>query len=181
MLFEPLPLAGAFRIRMEKKEDERGFFARTFCARELAAQGLRSTFVQGGVSSNRTRGTLRGLHWQAEPHAEDKLIRVTRGRMWDVLVDVRPDSPTFTRWHGETLTADEGVLLYAPRGFAHGFVTLEDGCEVAYQMTEFYEPAAIRGARYDDPAFRIEWPLAEDLILSEADRSHPPFDRGLSR
>jgi dTDP-4-dehydrorhamnose 3,5-epimerase len=177
MLFEPLPLAGAFRIRAEKHEDERGFFARTFCARELAAHGLRADFVQGGVSWNRIRGTLRGLHWQAEPHAEDKLIRATRGRIWDVLVDLRPESPTFLQWHGEHLDAGEVALLYVPGGFAHGFVTLEDDCEVTYQLTAFYEPGAARGARFDDPAFGIDWPLREGLILSERDRAFPPFGR----
>jgi len=177
VIFEPLPLAGAHRIRLERHADERGFFARTFCEREFAAHGLASRFVQGAVSWSRARGTLRGLHWQAEPHAEDKLIRATRGRIWDVIVDLRAESATFTRWHGETLVASEAMLLYVPRGFAHGFVTLEDDCEITYQMSAVHEPAAARGARFDDPAFAIDWPETGRLILSERDRCFPPFGR----
>jgi dTDP-4-dehydrorhamnose 3,5-epimerase len=175
LIFEPLPLAGAFRVRLERREDERGHFARTFCAREFAAQGLVSAFVQCSTSYNRLRGTLRGLHWQAEPHGEEKLVRATRGAFWDVIVDLRPDSPTFRRWHGETLDADGDSMIYVPRSFAHGFVTLRDDTEVFYQISALYEPSAARGARFDDPGFGIRWPMAEDPILSERDRGFPPF------
>jgi len=177
MIFEPLPLPGAFRIRMEKREDARGSFARTFCAREFSEHGLSASLVQCNTSYNRLRGTLRGLHWQDSPHGEDKLVRATRGALWDVLVDLRRDSPTFLRWHGETLNADNGVMLYVPCGFAHGFVTLRDDTEVFYQMTTFYVSEAARGARYDDPAFAIRWPGVESLVVSERDLAFPPFDQ----
>lgn len=175
MIFEPLPLAGAFRIRPQRHEDERGHFARTFCAREFAAHGLNPGLVQCSTSFNRRRGTLRGLHWQAPPHAEDKLVRITRGAVWDVMVDLRPGSPTFRRWHGEELNQENGHALYIPQGFAHGFVTLRDDSEVFYQMSVFFDASSARGARYDDPAFSVEWPLAEPFILSPRDLAHPPF------
>lgn len=175
MLFESLPLAGAFRVRLEPHKDERGHFARTFCAREFAAHGLNPGLVQCNTSFNRGRGTLRGLHWQAAPHAEDKLVRATRGAVWDVLVDLRPESPTYRQWHGEELNQENGVGLYIPQGFAHGFVTLRDNSEVFYQMSAFYEASSARGARYDDPAFEVAWPVREPLILSPRDLAHPPF------
>jgi dTDP-4-dehydrorhamnose 3,5-epimerase len=174
MLFDPLPLAGAFRVRPQRLEDARGHFARTFCAREFADHGLNPGLVQCSASFNRARGTLRGLHWQAEPHAEDKLVRVTRGAVWDVLVDLRPGSSTYLRWHGEELDAENGNALYIPRGFAHGFVTLRDDSEVFYQMAQFFEPSSARGARYDDPTFGVNWPLPP-AVISERDLSHPAF------
>ena len=152
MIFEALPLHGAFRIRLEKREDVRGHFARTFCAREFSEYGLTTSWVQCSTSFNRSRGTLRGLHWQADPKAEDKLVRATRGAVWDVIVDLRADSPTFRRWHGEELSADNGVMFYIPKGFAHAFVTLRDDTEVFYQISEFYEADLARGARA--PAWR---------------------------
>ena len=176
MIFEPLPLAGSFRIRLEKREDARGSFARTFCAREFQAHGLNTSWPQCNTSFNRARGTLRGLHW-TKP-GEDKLVRVTRGSLWDVLVDLRPESPTFRRWHGETLDADNGVQLYIPRGFAHGFVTLADATEIFYQMASFYDPKIAHGARYDDPAFNIQWPISGGLTVSDGDLHHPPFQIG---
>ena len=175
MIFETLPLPGAFRIRLEKHEDSRGHFARTFCAREFAAHGVNPSLAQCSLSCNRARGTLRGLHWQADPHAEDKLVRATRGSLWDVMVDLRPDSETFLRWHGEELSAGNGVMFYIPKGFAHGFVTLHDDTEVFYQISEFYESESARGARFDDPAFKIAWPLTEGLVISERDLAFPPF------
>lgn len=175
MIFEALTLPGAFRLRPERHEDNRGFFARTFCAREFEAVGLNPALVQASLSHNRRKGTLRGLHWQKEPHGEDKLVRVTRGAVWDVLVDIRPGSSSYLRWHGEELSADNGVALYIPRGFAHGFLTLAPDSDVAYQMAAFYEPAAARGARYDDPAFGIRWPLSGDITLSDKDAAYPPF------
>src|SRR5665213_121374 len=174
MIFEALPLAGAHRIRQERHEDFRGYFSRTFCADEFSKHGLNPALAQCNTSFNKLRGTLRGLHWQASPHAEDKLVRATRGSIWDVLVDLRPDSSTFRQWHGEILDADNGVMLYIPRDFAHGFVTLSDDAEVFYQISEFYAGESARGARYDDPAFSIRWPWSENLILSERDLAFPP-------
>lgn len=175
MFFEPLKLPGAFRVLPDRKEDARGHFARTFCAREFAAHGLNPALVQCSVSFNARRATLRGLHWQADPHAEDKLVRVTRGAIWDVLVDLRVGSPTFRKWHGETLSAENGAALYIPRGFAHGFVTLEDASEVFYQMSEYFVPEAARGARFDDPAFGVRWPVTDDLTISDRDLAFPGF------
>lgn len=180
MLFEPLPLPGAFRLRLQKLGDDRGHFARTFCAREFEDHGLNRALAQCNTSFNRLKGTLRGLHWQTETptgHAEDKLVRVTRGAVWDVLVDLRP-GPTFRQWHGEELTADNGVSLYIPKGFAHGFVTLRDDSEVFYQMSEFYDGGSARGARFDDPAFGIAWPGPGPYIQSPRDLDFPAYDIG---
>lgn len=177
MLFEPLPLSGAFLVRPEPHKDERGHFARTFCAREFAEHGLDAGIVQCSTSYNRLRGTLRGLHWQAAPHAENKLVRVTRGAVWDVVVDLRPESPTFRHWHGEELSEDNGNAFYIPHGFAHGFITLSDHTEVFYQIGQYFEPAAARGARYDDPAFGITWPLGP-TVISGRDLAHPVFAPG---
>ena len=174
MRFRPLGLPGAFAIDLEPHADERGFFARSFCAREFAAAGLDSRLVQASLSWNPRRGTLRGLHWQAEPHAEAKVVRCVRGRIWDVLVDVRPGSLAFRRHHALELSADGREAVYIPPGVAHGFLTLEDGCEVHYQVSQFHAPDAARGARFDDPAFAIPWP-APVMVLSERDRSWPPF------
>lgn len=178
MRFEPLPLAGAWRVLPENRGDARGHFARTFCAREFEAHGLNPALAQANLSFNAKRGTLRGLHWQCAPHAEDKLVRVTRGEVWDVLVDLRPDSPSYRKWHGESLSEESAVQLFIPRGFAHGFVTLRDDSEMLYLMSEFYEPSSARGARYDDPAFAIDWPLTRDLVVSERDLAFPPFGPG---
>ncbi len=176
MIFEALSLPGAFRITIEKKADARGHFSRTFCAKEFANVGLYPSWIQSNASFNSSRGTLRGLHWQAAPHAEAKLVRVTRGSLWDVIVDVRPDSATFLKWHGETLDEDNGVMLYIPEGFAHGFVTLKDNTEIFYQMSTLYEPASVRGARYDDPAFKIQWPFLNEPIVSDRDLAFPAFN-----
>lgn len=181
MIFEALSLPGAFRILLEKKADVRGHFARTFCADEFSDQGLHPVWVQCNTSFNRIRSTLRGLHWQAAPHAEAKMVRVTRGALWDVMVDLRPDSPTFLQWYGETLDEDNGVMLYIPEGFAHGFVTLRENTEIFYQMTALYDPDYARGARFDDPAFKIKWPVTEGLIMSERDLAFPSFNPGPTR
>jgi dTDP-4-dehydrorhamnose 3,5-epimerase len=175
MIFESLPLAGAWRVLPEKREDARGHFARTFCAREFAARGLNPALAQANLSFNAKRGTLRGLHWQAEPHGEDKLVRVTRGEVWDVLVDLRSGSPSYRKWHGEVLSAENAAQLYIPRGFAHGFVTLRDDSEMLYLMSEFFSPESARGARFDDPAFAIGWP-ERGAVVSERDLAFPPFD-----
>jgi dTDP-4-dehydrorhamnose 3,5-epimerase len=174
MEFVALPLAGAFAINLEPVGDDRGWFARTWCEREFADHGLSTRFVQANVSFNRRTGTLRGLHWQEAPHAEAKLVRVTAGAIWDVMVDLRPGSPTYLRHAGLRLDTGSGRMAYVPEGFAHGFITLSDDTEVAYQMSEFYAPGAARGARWDDPAFGIEWPL-EPAMISPKDRTWPPF------
>ncbi len=172
MKFQTLPLAEAYLIEMELLEDERGFFARSFCQNEFRARGLDPSVAQCNVSFNRKRGTLRGLHFQAEPHAEAKLVRCTRGAIWDVIVDLREESATARKWHAVELTADNRCALYVPKGFAHGFQTLVDDVEVLYQMSEFYHPASARGVRWDDPHLSIAWPLPSP-ILSPRDMSYP--------
>ena len=172
MKFQPTPLAGAYLIELELLEDERRFFARSFCQNEFRAHGLDTVVAQSNVSFNRKRGTLRGLHYQAEPHAEAKVVRCTRGAIWDVIVDLREGSPTRWRWHALELNADNRLAFYVPEGFAHGFQTLADDSEVLYQMSESYHPDLSRGIRWDDPTIGILWPLT-DPILSERDRSYP--------
>lgn len=176
MIFVPTPLAGAWVVEPERVGDERGFFARTWCAETFAAQGLNPALAQCSVSFNERRGTLRGMHYQAAPHAEAKLVRCTRGALWDVVVDLRPDSPTFRQWFGAELTADNRRMLYVPEGFAHGFQTLEDETEVFYQISVPYVPGAGRGVRWDDPAFGIQWPHADERVMSDRDRGYPDFD-----
>lgn len=174
MRFIALSIPGAFRIELERQEDERGFFARTFCADEFRAHGLVADFVQRSVSFNARRGTLRGLHYQAEPYAETKVVRCTAGAVFDVLVDIRRGSPTFGRWHGETLSADNHVALYIPGGCAHGFQTLNDATEIHYEITPAYIAAAGRGIAFDDPELGIDWPLSAPVI-SAADLARPRF------
>jgi dTDP-4-dehydrorhamnose 3,5-epimerase len=174
MRFTALPIAGAFRVEIDKREDSRGFFARTFCVEEFRAHGLKTSFVQHSVSFNAQQGTLRGLHYQRPPHAETKLLRCTAGAAFDVLVDLRSASPSFGRWYGETISADNHVQLYIPAGCAHGFQTLTDATELAYEITPAYVPDAGRGVAYDDPTLAIVWPLPNP-ILSDADRRHPAF------
>jgi dTDP-4-dehydrorhamnose 3,5-epimerase len=174
VIFRATHLPGAFIVELEKREDDRGFFARTWCRGEFAAAGLNADLAQSSVSFNRHRGTLRGMHWQDSPHAETKLVRCIRGTIWDVIIDLRPDSPTYTRHLALELTAESGKALYIPEGMAHGFVTLEDGCEVSYQMSEFYESSAARGVRWNDPAFGIDWPLGTPT-LHPRDASYPDF------
>ena len=164
-------LKGAYAIVPDLIEDERGFFARTFCQKEFEAHGLRPTLVQCSVSFNKKKGTLRGMHYQVPPHEEAKLVRCTRGAIYDVIVDLRPSSPTFKQWIAEELTEANRRMLYIPEGFAHGFQTLADHTEVSYQMSEFYHPECARGVRWDDPAFKIDWPVA-DVIVSKRDQSY---------
>ena len=159
-------------IELERHEDERGFFARSFCRREFEQHGLEACVAQTSVSFSRRRGTLRGLHWQADPHGEAKLVRVTSGAIWDVIVDLRRGSATFGEWLGVELSAENRRSLYVPRGFAHGFQTLVDDVEVFYQMSTEYVPDAQRGARWDDAAFGIAWPIASP-ILNDRDASYP--------
>lgn len=175
MIVRELDLPGAFVVEPEPIEDERGSFARVFDADEFAAHGLETAFVQWSVSFNERAGTLRGLHFQADPHAETKLVRCTRGALHDVVVDLRPDLPSFTRWAAVELTAENRVALYIPEGLAHGFQTLEDATEVFYAISEPYAPAAASGVRWDDPAFAIEWPAADERVMSDKDRSWPDF------
>ena len=175
MRFIPTPFVGAYLVDVEPFEDERGFFARTYCRREFAAQGLSDQLVQCNISFTRRRGTLRGLHYQAPPHAEDKLVRCTRGGIRDVIVDLRPDSSTFCRHFGTDLTADNHRALYVPKGCAHGFQTLTDDAMVFYQMSAFYVPEAGRGVRWDDPRFGIAWPIANP-ILNARDAAYPDFE-----
>lgn len=174
MTFEGTPLSGAFVIHPDRFDDERGYFARLFCTEEFIAHGLNASIAQSHASWNRLRGTLRGMHWQEVPHAEVKLVRCTMGALYDVIVDLRPDSPTFKQHFGVELTARNGLLLYIPEGFAHGYLTLEDSTEVAYQISTVYAPDFARGARYNDPAFGIVWPLPISMI-AERDRTYPDF------
>lgn len=174
MIFAETPLAGAWLLEPERFKDERGHFARTFCREDFAARGLDPGIAQCSVSFNHRRGTLRGLHFQAAPHEEVKLVRCTRGAVWDVVVDLRPGSPTFKRHFAAVLSAERGTALYVPRGFAHGFLTLEDGTEVFYQISEPYAPESARGYCWDDPAFGIPWPEAP-AVISDRDRALPRF------
>lgn len=172
MKFIPTPLAGVWIIEPERREDERGFFARTFCEQEFVARGLNIRWPQANLTRTRRRGMLRGLHWQAEPKPEIKLIRCSAGAIWDVVVDVRRDSPTFGRWEAFDLTADNSRQLYVPGGFAHGFQCLTDGSEVSYWMSEFYEPDLARGLCWNDSTLGIPWPVAGPLV-SERDAGLP--------
>ncbi|NJK90164.1 MAG: dTDP-4-dehydrorhamnose 3,5-epimerase [Myxococcales bacterium] len=162
-------------IELELREDDRGWFARAFCAQELEAQGLPARFVQANMSGNKRKGTLRGLHYQVPPAAEAKLVRCVRGAVFDVAVDVRQDSPTFGRWFGAELSADNRRAMFVPESFAHGYLALTDGAEVLYQVSAFYTPGAERGFRYDDPFFGITWPIPVE-VLSEKDASWPPHE-----
>lgn len=174
MRFTRTNLAGAFLIEPEQRSDERGFFARTYCRTEFGAHGLVTAIEQCSISFNPCRGTLRGMHFQAAPHEEVKLVRCTRGSIFDVIIDLRPDSPTLGQHFAVVLTSENGKQIYIPRGFAHGFLTLEDNTEVFYQMSEAYAPQAGRGVRWNDPAFSISWP-SEVLVISERDRNYPDF------
>ncbi len=172
MIFQPQALAGVHVIDVERREDERGFLGRTWCAREFAEHGLNPALVQCTLSFNRVRGTLRGMHYQAAPHEEAKLIRCTMGAIYDVVIDVRADSPTYKKWLGVELSADNRRMLYVPEGFAHGFITLRDTSEVFYQMSRLFEPDSARGVRWDDPAFAVHWPFPP-IVMSERDRAYP--------
>ncbi len=168
MIFEETKLAGAFIIKLEKLEDERGFFARAWCQKEFDDMGINSRIVQANLSYNEKKGTLRGMHYQVSPYQEAKLVRCFRGAIYDVIVDLRSDSPTYKEWIGVELSAQNRQVLFVPEGFAHGFQTLENQTEVFYQVSEFYTPGAEKGARYNDPAFGIDWPLPVSVI-SEKD------------
>jgi dTDP-4-dehydrorhamnose 3,5-epimerase len=175
VIFTETRLSGAFVIEPERIEDERGFFARTWCKREFREHGLNSDLVQCNVSFNRRAGTIRGMHYQAEPHEEAKLVRCTMGAIYDVIVDLRPESSTFREWVAVELTADNLKMLYVPEGFAHGFQTLVDESEVFYQMSETYVAELARGVRWDDPGIGIEWPEARLRTVSPRDAAHKDF------
>jgi dTDP-4-dehydrorhamnose 3,5-epimerase len=175
MIFSETELKGAYVIDLAPFEDERGFFAYSFQKEEFAKRGLASEFVECYISFNRRAGTLRGLHYQTAPHGQAKLVRCTRGTIFDVGVDLRPNSPTFLRWVGLELSAANRRMLYLPADFAHGFQTLEDDTEVVYQSSNGYAPQAYSGARWDDPAFGIKWPHVGVRIMTERDRTYPDF------
>lgn len=175
MIFTETKLAGAYVIDLERIEDDRGFFARAWCANEFTEHGLESRVVQANDSSNKNKGTLRGMHLQRPPHEEVKMVRCIRGALYDVIVDVRENSPTYKQWIGVELNEENRRMLYVPKGFAHGFQTLVDDTEAFYLVTEFYTPGAEAGVRWDDPAFRIEWPLGAPTEISDKDASWPDF------
>jgi dTDP-4-dehydrorhamnose 3,5-epimerase len=175
MIFHPSRLSGVFEIHLEAKTDERGFFARSWCQREFEEHALNPRLVQCNVSFNARKGTLRGLHYQAAPNPEAKLVRCITGAIYDVVVDLRPESPTFKDWVGIELTSKDRNMVYVPEGCGHGFLTLEDEAEVHYQMSEFYRSELARGVRWDDPAFQIAWPIPVQVI-SERDRTYESFE-----
>ena len=175
MIFEPTPLPGAFTIGLERRGDDRGFFGRVFCTDEFAAQGVETQFVQINNSLTQARGTVRGMHYQLPPASEVKVVRCIRGSLYDVILDLRPGSPTYLHSFGAELTAENRVMMYVPRGFAHGFMTLQDDTEALYLVSHAYAPQAERGLRFDDPALSISWPLPA-TELSPKDRAWPDFD-----
>lgn len=181
MTFQETSLPGAFLITPERKEDERGFYARTFCRDEFAAYGLDPELTQAGLSFNRRAGTLRGLHYQADPFGQTKLVRCSQGAIFDVIVDLRPESKTCGKWFGCELTAADQTMLFVPVGFAHGFQTLVDATEVCYHMGSNYVPEADRGLRWDDPALGIRWPECSHRTLSPRDASYPDWSIGEPR
>lgn len=174
MIYKETKLKGAFIIELERIEDERGFFARTFCRNEFEAYGLNPRLVQCSVSFNKKKGTLRGMHYQIAPHQEVKLVRCTRGAIYDVMLDLRPGSPTFKQWVSVELTAENRRMVYVPEGLAHGFQTLQDQTEVVYQISEFYYSETACGVRWDDSFFGIQWP-SKPLIMSRKDASYPDY------
>jgi dTDP-4-dehydrorhamnose 3,5-epimerase len=174
MIFTETILKGAYVIQPERREDDRGFFARVWCRKEFEAHGLATALVQSSVSFNASMGTLRGMHFQVAPHEEAKLVRCTMGAIFDVMVDLRKDSATYLRHFGEVLSAENRNMFYIPEGFAHGFITLEDRTEVFYQMSAYYNAESARGVRWNDPSLGIRWP-AEVRVISERDRNYPDF------
>ncbi len=176
MIFKETRLKGAYLIDLERREDERGFFGRSFCQNEFAKHGLKINIAQCNISYNKNKGTLRGMHFQLPPKAEAKLVRCTRGRIYDVIIDLRPGSATYCQWEAIELTANDYSALYIPEEFAHGFQTLEDDAEVFYQMYEFFAPEYASGIRWDDPVFSIAWPI-RNPIISGKDRSYQFYTR----
>jgi dTDP-4-dehydrorhamnose 3,5-epimerase len=175
MLFNPTPLRDAFTIELEKRGDDRGFFARFFCVNEFAQHRLETRFVQVNNSLSTRRGTLRGMHYQLAPSAEVKVVRCVRGAVWDAIVDIRPDSPSFGSWFGAELSAENRRMMYVPRGFAHGILTLTDDAELLYLVSDVYAPGDERGIRWNDPRFGVQWPI-EPSEISGKDAGWPDFD-----
>jgi len=176
MRFDATPLEGAYVIELEPHGDDRGHFARTYCQAEFSQHGLAATVMQANTAFSKHKGTLRGMHYQVAPHAEAKLVRCIRGALFDVMVDLRPDSVTYCQWFGLELTPDGGRMLYVPEGFAHGYQTLMDDTEVIYQVSASYAPQAERGVRWDEARFGIQWPITDAVILSDKDRAWPDFE-----
>jgi dTDP-4-dehydrorhamnose 3,5-epimerase len=176
VIFRPTDLPGAWIVDLERVEDHRGFFARSWCRDEFARHGLDTDLRQCSLSFNRKRGTLRGMHYQVAPFAEAKLVRCTRGAVYDVVVDLRPASSSFKRWIAVELAEDTHRMILVPPECAHGFQALQDNTEVFYQMSQVYSPRFSRGVRWDDPAFGIAWPIRDDLVISERDRTYPDFE-----
>lgn len=175
MIFKETNLKGAFVIELEKREDERGFFARTWCKKEFEANGLETGLVQANLSLSRKAGTLRGMHYQAAPYEETKLVKCTKGALYDVIIDLRPNSLTYKQWFAVELTENNYKMLYVPKGFAHGFQTLVDNVEVFYLVTQFYSPSSERGVRWNDPQFGIKWPDVNIRSISEKDKNWPDY------
>jgi dTDP-4-dehydrorhamnose 3,5-epimerase len=174
VIFKETPLKSAYMVELQRLEDERGFFARAWCQQEFEAHGLNPRLVQCNISFNHKKGTLRGMHYQTAPFEEAKLVRCTNGTLYDVIIDLRPESPTYRQHFGVILTSEARNMLYIPEGFAHGFLTLADNTEIFYQMSEFYAPDYARGVRWNDPAFGINWP-APVTVISKRDASYPDF------
>lgn len=175
MIFTETKLKGAFIIEIEKLEDERGFFGRSWCVNEMKDHGINVNILQANVSFNKYKGTLRGMHYQIAPYGESKLVRCSRGSIFDVIIDLRPDSPTYKQWIGVELSRDNYKMLFVPVDFAHGFITLEEDTEVTYMMSEIFVPGAGATIRWNDPAFNIKWPF-EPLIMSEKDKKQTDFE-----
>ena len=175
MIFKPLPLSGAYVIEIEKFEDIRGFFGRAWSDREFEEKGLFGKFAEANVSFSKKKGTLRGMHFQRAPHEQIKLVRCTAGAIYDVIIDLRPDSPTYKKYSGVELSAENRVMLYAPGEFAHGFQTLQSNTEVFYMVSKYYAPESADGVRWDDPSFKIEWPEESERTILPRDLSYPPF------
>jgi len=174
MFFSKTKLRDAYVLELDRKEDERGFFARTYCENEFEERGIPFTPVQANISYNRHKHTLRGMHCQAAPYEEAKLVSCIKGAIYDVIIDLRPDSPTFNEWTGIELSAENRLMLFVPKGFAHGFLTLKENTEVSYLMSEFYKPGAGRGIRWDDSSFNIDWP-APIAVISDKDKAWPAY------
>lgn len=177
MIFEETKLKGAYIIHPDRLEDDRGFFARTWCMKEFEAHGLTANMVQSNIAFNHKKGTLRGMHFQRPPYEEAKLVRCTAGSVYDVIIDLRPDSPSYMEWLGIELHMENRKMIFIPEGFAHGYQTLADNSEVFYQVSQFYTPSAEGGALWNDPVFNIEWPEVEHRIISEKDRRWPAYGR----
>jgi dTDP-4-dehydrorhamnose 3,5-epimerase len=175
MKFFPTELEGSFVIELEPIQDDRGYFARTYCAQEFEAQKITESFVQANTAFSHRKGTLRGMHYQRAPYAEAKLVRCIHGAAFDVIIDLRPESASYCKWFGVELTFQNNRLLYIPKGFAHGYQTLTDRTELFYMVSAFYTPQAELGIRWNDPRFGIEWPIVDDVNISEKDRAWPNF------